>query len=452
MLTLRARIIFTFIGVVTISVVIAFIIYSLAFSGPTMRHYQEEGLESSAAIVDLYAATNPEDEEAFLNGVAQIMQAHLRLYDADGSFREYGDPDTQTNLSLNKEEIASILGGQQLVKTLEGYSCDCEQVTGIRLDIHDQPYALIVIPIPQREYYTVPMILGIVLAVGSGLLLFASRYLVRPVLQLTAAARQMSKGNLQVRLPDTRRRDEIGVMSRTFNGMAEQLERLDVMRQQFVSNVSHELQSPLTAMKGFASMLRSASLDKQDTDRALRIIHEESDRLSRLSDNLLMLATLDAGRCPIDPDPIQLDEQLRRAVLMLEPLWDSKRLIMDVQLPSITIEGNSALLEQVWINLLGNAIKYTAEDGTISVTCDLDPKHIAISITDNGIGIPPDALDRIFERFYKVDDSRNRSIEGNGLGLAIVRHIVLLHNGSLKVESTPGVGSTFTVVLERTYS
>ncbi|TYP70740.1 sensor histidine kinase [Paenibacillus methanolicus] len=444
--TLRARVVFTYIGVVTVSVIAAFLVYNFAFSGPETRRYEREAKAALHAAVQLYERVQPADEDAFWDGIARTRGAALRLYEADGAYREYGDAVGMGDAVVSRGDIAAMLDGNEPAIAADP-SCGCELVVGTRLSRDSGAAALVMFPRAIEGEYGVLVILGVVFAVGSGLFLLVSGRLVGPIRSLTAAAARMSEGDLRIRLPDTRSKDELGDLSRAFNHMAGQLERQDRMRQQFVADVSHELQSPLTSIRGFASMLRSPGMPEADRERALRAIHEESERLSKLNGHLLVLATLDAGHCPFDPQPVRVDEQMRRSMLLLEPQWSSKEIEVVCDLPALAAAGNHALLEQLWVNLLGNAIKYTPAKGRITATGERGANEITITIADTGIGIAPADLEHIFERFYKADEARNRNVEGSGLGLSIAKQIVLLHEGRIEAASVPGGGSAFMVRL-----
>ena len=225
------------------------------------------------------------------------------------------------------------------------------------------------------------------------------------------------------------------------NTMAQNLGNLETMRQDFISNVSHEIQSPLTSIGGFAALLQKDDLPTAERQRYAGIIEAESRRLSSLSDNLLRLSSLDNSE--IVKSGFRLDKQLSNVILTLEPQWSAKSITIEAELSKCMIEGDEDLLLQVWMNLLVNAIKFTPEGGTIRVSVH----GSAVSITDTGIGISKDDLPHIFERFYKVDKSRDRSLGGNGLGLPLAKKIVDLHGGTMAAQSEPQRGTTFTISL-----
>jgi len=232
------------------------------------------------------------------------------------------------------------------------------------------------------------------------------------------------------------------------NNMALELDQMEQMRQEFVSNVSHEIQSPLTSIRGFARALQNDLLSAEERSHYLAIIETESLRLSKLTDNLLRLASLEAEHVKFEPKPYRLDKQIRNLILACEPQWAGKAIQMDVSLEEVTIMADEDLMSQVWINLLHNGIKFTAVGGSICADLRCRDGKIEFKITDTGIGIAEEDQAHVFERFYKADKSRTRSDNGgSGLGLSIVQKIVEMHTGSITLESKPGAGTSFIVTL-----
>jgi signal transduction histidine kinase len=229
--------------------------------------------------------------------------------------------------------------------------------------------------------------------------------------------------------------------------MALELNQIEAMRQEFISNVSHEIQSPLTSIRGFARALQNDNLSRQDRNHYLGIIETESMRLSKLSDDLLALASLEAENPRFEPKPYRLDKQIRRLILACEPQWTEKVLDMEVSLDEAEIAGDEDLLSQVWMNLLHNSIKFTPQGGRVCVELRRRDGSVAFTIADTGIGIAEDDLARVFERFFKADTSRQRAKGGSGLGLSIAKKIVEMHRGTISVESRLETGTTFTVRL-----
>lgn len=229
-----------------------------------------------------------------------------------------------------------------------------------------------------------------------------------------------------------------------------ELRRLEKMRTQFVANVSHELRTPLTSIKGFVETLLDGAIENPKTaNNFLRIINDETERLSRLINDVLSLSSIESKQTEINKKPLHLGELISNVVAMLKPLAQNKdidlTLSLDKSLP--IIEADKDMMGQVIINLTENAIKYTPQGGRVHINAELLPNGIRIQVNDTGIGIPEKSLPRIFERFYRVDKARSREMGGTGLGLAIVKHIVEVHKGVINVESQINKGSTFTVTL-----
>ncbi len=233
------------------------------------------------------------------------------------------------------------------------------------------------------------------------------------------------------------------------NKIARELGSMEQLRQDFISNVSHEIQSPLTSIRGFAALLKNERLTAEQRNHYLGIIEAESKRLSTLSDNLLKLSALESGGESLACKEYRLDKPVEEIALMLEPQWRAKQIVLEADLEKLTIQGDEGLLSQVWVNLLHNAVKFTQEGGEIRVVLEAGEAETRCRISDTGIGIAPEDQIHIFERFYKVDKSRDRALGGNGLGLSLVRKIVELHGGQIALQSEIGKGAVFTVTLPR---
>ncbi|MFZ7134538.1 MAG: sensor histidine kinase [Eubacteriales bacterium] len=263
---------------------------------------------------------------------------------------------------------------------------------------------------------------------------------------LMDALHQISQGNFDVILNPGQGFEHHELVT-AINDMAKNLGTLETMRQDFISNVSHEIQSPLTSISGFAVLLKNADLPIEERLHYAEIIESESKRLSGLSENLMKLSSLDNNKTGLNRDFFRLDKQLESVALTLEPQWTGKNIELDVQFHKTSICGDEDLLSQVWINLIHNAIKFTPVGGKITMELFANSDNAIMKITDTGVGIAPNDKIHIFERFYKVDKSRDRSLGGNGLGLSLVKKIIELHDGNITVESEIGKCTTFTVTL-----
>ena len=233
-----------------------------------------------------------------------------------------------------------------------------------------------------------------------------------------------------------------------------ELRRVEQVRKDFVANVSHELRTPLTAIKGYIEALQDGAVeDREQRDRFLETIRKQTDRLNLIITDLLLLAKIESGQIPIKQEPVALVGLIDRTIGLLKRLIEQKKHRVVVKIPAALppILGDEERLGQVFSNLLDNAIKYTPEHGTITLSAELSkaeapPTMMEIAVEDTGIGIPPQDLPRIFERFYRVDKARSRELGGTGLGLSIVKHLVEGHGGTVSAESQ-GKGSRFVVRL-----
>ncbi|MEQ3591933.1 envelope stress sensor histidine kinase HitS [Bacillus albus] len=257
---------------------------------------------------------------------------------------------------------------------------------------------------------------------------------------------KIAKGDFSVKIRNEEKYDgEIGVLVKSINDMTDELNAMEKMRQEFVSNVSHEIQSPLTSIKGFARALQDDNLSEEKRKHYLTIIETETTRLSKLSQNLLKLTLLESEEYTPEKATYRLDQQLKQIVLNSEPLWAEKEIELDLDLDKVHITADQESMSQVWINLIHNSIKFTPNGGTITIQLKEQVKLIEVRIRDTGIGISEEQKQHIFERFFKADSSRNRAYGGSGLGLAIVKKVVDLHQGEIKVESIEGHGAEFSV-------
>lgn len=237
----------------------------------------------------------------------------------------------------------------------------------------------------------------------------------------------------------------IGV-TESFNKMAEQLENTELLRMDFINNISHEFKTPIVSIAGFAKLLRRGNLTEEQRREYLAIIEEESLRLSHMATNVLNLTKVENQTILSDVTRYNLSEQIRDCFLLLESKWQKKDLEFQLEFGEHQIQGNEELLKQVWINLLENAIKFTPEGHWIQVGIREDAEEILVSVRNSGSQIPTEKLGKIFDKFYQAEESH--SVQGNGVGLAIVKRIVRLHGGSVRVTSQEMV-TEFTVQLPK---
>lgn len=231
-----------------------------------------------------------------------------------------------------------------------------------------------------------------------------------------------------------------------------EIRRLEKMRSDFVANVSHELKTPVTSVRGFSETLMSGEVtDEETTKQFLKIIHDESQRLDRLIRDLLNLSKIERQKMPLNLETLNMTALVHEVSVTLQGAVEEKRTRLVLPDPSkdVYLQGDEDRLRQIILNLVGNGINYTAEGGTVTVSLKENVEKVRLIIKDDGIGIPEESLPRIFERFYRVDRARSRHSGGTGLGLAIVKHLIESHHGEIEVESREGEGTTFTAILPK---
>jgi len=228
-----------------------------------------------------------------------------------------------------------------------------------------------------------------------------------------------------------------------------ELRRLEKIRKDFVANVSHELRTPITAIRGYAETLQSGALKEPEVaPKMVDIIHRQSERLSELVEDLLELSRLESREVKLRLTDVPLARAASQAAEVVRQKAHGKGITLELSVPaSLTARGDERGVEQVLLNLLDNAVKYTPEGGQVRVTGTLDAGRCVVHVRDTGVGIEPKHLARIFERFYRVDKGRSRDMGGTGLGLSIVKHLMSAMGGEVRVESQPGQGSQFTIFL-----
>ncbi|BFH67156.1 two-component sensor histidine kinase [Paenibacillus dendritiformis] len=458
MKSLYATIVTSSVVIVLLSFAVGLLTANLAYGHTLNLHYEEKMREIGRSIAFFAEESAPDKLASYMEHLAG-MGYQFYLFSEDGQAAAFGRDFKDS--SLPEGAVQRVLDGEVYTGLLENkqrwfipniFENKLEFSYGLPLEARNGGrYALFIRPDMVRQTEEIRLLLAVLLAVtfGFSLVLIAikSRYIVRPVNRLARATTELERGQYEVRL-DVHRQDEIGELARRFTRMAQSIEQADTMRKQFVANVSHEIQSPLTSIRGLAVQLLEHPLPPEEERKYLHIIAVESERLSGLSRQLLTLASLDRGQEALRRAPFRLDEQLRQLLITLEPQWSEKKLELHLELEKTEMSGDAGLLHQVWMNLLSNAIKFTDTGGTLSVQCGINGNGSAeVVIRDTGKGIPAEDLPHIFDRFYKSSSHERSAQSGTGLGLSIAERIVRLHGGSIQAASEVGKGTAFTVLL-----
>ena len=292
-------------------------------------------------------------------------------------------------------------------------------------------------------------------AVAAGLTLFTRKKVKdtyeEPLHRLADATQQVAGGDFSVYVPTIHtadRLDYLDVMILDFNKMVEELGSVETLKTDFVSNVSHEMKTPIAVIKNYAELLQMKNASDGEKAEYARNIEEAAGHLSALISNILKLNKLENQRIDPEIESYDLCGQLEECILQYEELWDEKELELEVDMEEkAVIQAYPSLMELVWNNLLSNAIKFTEQGGKVTVRQATEAEYVEVSVSDTGCGMSKESIRHIFDKFYQGDTSHSK--EGNGLGLALVKRILVLMNGDIQVVSQEGKGSTFTVKLPR---
>ncbi len=455
MKSLYIRMCLIFCSVIIVSSVLGFLMSNMYYH-IKLKPVNDTKLTEMALQLQTFNELHPESVDDYLQSVATLGYK-IYLSNGEGDERFFGHPFRE--LDLEKGQLQKVLDGEvyhgvanfpNKAFVTGFFDNQLRNSIGVPLQIKDQSYALFLRPDAEVQFGELrvffAMIIGLILLFCLGFVMITALHIVRPITRLTDATKKIVKGRYDIKL-NTWRRDEIGQLASNFMTMSKELERTNRSRQEFVANVSHEIESPLTSIQGFANSLKEPTLTDQQQDHYLSIIEEECRRLSLLSKQLLTLSSLDYDDNALIVKPFDLRTQLRQVIQIMEWKLTEKQIALRLNLPDITIHGDVNLLHQVWMNLISNAIKYTSEGGTVTISANIEGGLCMITVSDTGQGISDDELPMIFDRFYKVDRARTRETLSNGLGLSIAQKIVQSHKGSIEVTSKLGEGTTFTILL-----
>lgn len=280
--------------------------------------------------------------------------------------------------------------------------------------------------------------------IGTVIAAIFSRKLIEPLSKIAEGTKKVAHGDFSVRL-DISSIKEVEELAASFNTMVEEISNIETLRSDFTSNVSHEFKTLIVSIRGFAKLLQNKDLPDEERAEYTQIIIEESQRLSHLATNILELTKLENPSILTDQHPFSLDEQIRRVAALMEHKWREKTLDVTLKMQSIQICNEEDLLQQVWLNLFDNAIKFSEEYGKILIELTEVDDVAHFTISDNGIGMDPATVQHLFDKFYQGDTSHSQ--KGNGLGLALVKQIIFLCEGQIEVKSKEGFGSQFIVTL-----
>ncbi|MCL2045240.1 MAG: cell wall metabolism sensor histidine kinase WalK [Oscillospiraceae bacterium] len=394
-------------------------------------------------------------------GIDRSTRHYYVLDGATGETLMTSSTDESAALEITPSITSAIIGTEPVKgSTRAGYM---DVAVPIFSENSQWKYLLYIIDNKQTTENLINEMYGIILrTVGIGFVisivisLFISQTLLSPIKGMTSAAKSMADGDFSTKI-NVESDDEIGILATTFNDMAQQIETMleelrkaEKLRQEFVANVSHELRTPLTSIRTYAETIsETEQLAREKQTEFLNVILNESDRMAEIVRDLLELSRFDSGTTVMSVSEFSVEQSLRNIYIAvaLEAQRHEQEINMNVENELPMIKGDRSRIEQVFMNIVSNALKYTPDGGRIDIICGCATSNIWIKISDTGIGIPEADLGRVFDRFYRVDKARARESGGTGLGLSIAKEIISRHNGDISIESKQGEGTTVTITL-----
>ncbi|WP_271401265.1 sensor histidine kinase [Salinicoccus roseus] len=450
----------TTIGIMLLSFLTAFFI-SNTYYQQYLKPENDEKNTQIAKEMATFIERNPEVSiNEYLENMADVgYQLYLTDDSGDGTF--YGSEFRED--ALPNHVVENVLDGnihhgmQEFPREtfVTGFFVnELKNTIGVPLEYQGANYALFMRPDIEKLFNEMHLLFGwlflLTIVLSIIFVLIGTKYMVRPVTRLSAATKALSKGSYDIGGLETKRKDELGELTKSFAQMAERIRHTENMRKDFISNITHDINSPLSNIKGYSALLQNELDSDGKAQEYLSIINGESDRISAMTNQLLLLSSLDHEEHLLKKREYDVGSQLRRLIDRYEWKIDEGNLMLFHDIQDVVIAGDETLLEAVWDNLLSNAIKYNSAFGEVGIELIEHEDDIEVSFSDTGIGMGEEAKQHIFERFYREDSSRSGKIQGSGLGLSIVQKVVQLHNGTISVESNKNShGTVFRVVLPK---
>lgn len=295
-----------------------------------------------------------------------------------------------------------------------------------------------------EHLFSIFFLFGLCVLIGTALTAFLSKKALNPIRKVIDSIHRVADGDFSVKV-NIKGIGELEELSESFNKMTKELAGIETLRSDFINNFSHEFKTPIVSVRGFAKILKENPLSEEERQDYLDIIIKESERLAMLSSNVLTLAKYENLEIMMDKVPFRLDEQIRRSIILLEPKWSDKDITINLNLDKVTYSSNEEVLQQIWINLVDNAIKFSHKAGLIEITLANVNEEIHFSIQDYGVGMDEHTKAHLFDKFFQGGASHSK--KGYGLGLPLVKRIVELCQGDIVVHSEQGRGSKIMVVL-----
>ena len=456
MKTLYVKFVVITVGIMVLSSILAFLL-SNSYYQQKLKPSNDEKITKIAQSIATFTDEHPKlNLKEYLENISSIGY-QIYLVDNSGAESYWGANFREINLPVSTKEYVlkgntyhGILHFPQETFVTGFFANELKNTIGVPL-VHDEKnYALFIRPDIKLLFNEMHLLFGWLLAftilLSIVMVVFSTKYLVKPISKLTKATKSLSNGDFDVEL-EINRYDELGELSRSFLRMAQKLEQMDDMRKEFISNISHDIQSPLSNIKGYTKLLENESIGPEERGHYISIVNGEIKRLSTLTTQLLLLASLDRNEDILKKKSFNVGQQIKELIRNYQWLVSENSIMISYSLPDCEIVGDPSLLNTVWDNLLSNAIKYNKPEGNIEISIEAKGESILVTFQDTGIGLKNTEVERIFDRFYRADTARTQTISGTGLGLSIVWTIVQLHDGHVTVNSIEEKGTTFSVQL-----
>lgn len=401
------------------------------------------------------------DEDVSISTVRRQMAVYDALIDARiwvVNSSHYVLIDTRSSGTVVVDQYSDRILGHTFTEdlTIEGVfnepvMCVCEPVI-VAYSI--KGYICVFVPMSMLNEYSVRYMnivnTALLMIAGALLLVFAIIYIISvyPIKKIRKAALAYSKGNYDYELK-VRGHDEFRQLADTMTYMVGEVKRVDDYQKKFIANISHDFRSPLTSIKGYVEAIKDGTIPLEAQDKYLDIIAFETDRLSKLTSNLLDLNRIDSKGLILDITSFDINTVIKRVAAAFEGACKEKRVVISLEFAAVStyVDADMGRIQQVLYNLTDNAIKFSNPDSDIEIETEEKGSKVFVRVRDHGIGIPKDSINRIWDRFYKIDASRGKDKKGTGLGLSIVKEVITAHDENINVISTEGVGTEFTFSL-----
>ncbi|WP_313894343.1 HAMP domain-containing sensor histidine kinase [Psychrobacillus sp.] len=458
MRTLYSKFVWMTLLIMFISGTSGFIIVNTFYHQNLKEKNDTKNVLVAQSIVGFIESSNETSLDPLLRAIGETGY-QIYVVSEEGERRAFGGPFRLQEIS--QSIVDKVLDGEiyhgmrEFPKEtfLTGYfSNELTNTVGVPFSFEDKKYALFQRPNIKFLFNEIHLLLGglaaamVVISIIS--MLIVAKKMIDPLAKLTKATYKIANEDFQVPIP-VYQRDEIGQLADSFRNMAKQLEASDQYKNEFISRVSHDFQTPLLNIQGYATLLENEQLSMSDKLKYTAIIQKEAKRLSSVTKQLLLLTSFDQSNNRAKKEVFRLDEQLKQVIQKFRWLLDEKGISISMQLKETEIQGDTELLEYVWENLISNAIKYNHSPGEIQVKMEDAEAYIKVIIQDTGIGKKDTNYEQWTERFYREDSARSTQVEGSGLGLSIVKEVVVSHSGMLSFENVEPHGTKVIVQLNK---